>query len=778
MARKVTAPAQRRDGLRAIRMSAARLYIIALLLAIGCRSGNCATPEHVGQEEPAASVDKASEQGELDKQLNIYKTTLLEGKTEQIRIDAASVMLYSENPLAREALLDVLKQADNPAARAAVCKALNQTRAAHRPLKNSEDFIQPLVKLLATEEDFARAKLAAEATLVFRYEQVQGHLEKTASDNSLPPRVRLNAIYALQLHPDLKAILKLMALLDDSEGAVAEASQKALRSLGIQASRDAESRRQMMSDLQHLGPDAFLRDRIIREETEIRRLETQLSLWQARYLAVLNEVYDSKSDEAARSELLAQHLAGAETVVRLWALDKLADMRKGTDKPKLSGQIETILLDLISDQNRDVRLKTASLLSLMWELNSAERLLEQLKVEQDDQIRMELFVALGGACYFASLPTSGVKISTDLRKQTLEWAVAYLTEQDSEKARAGADVIRKLLEQNGLAADEVNKYLGLLVTKYAQQKGKAGVTLRGELLNSMAGLCAQRSVYRAQAASLFRPLFEDALGDEADLVRQAAVEGLVNIDKTNALKRLRTSFVNDASLVIRKRLVELTGEIGGAEDLSWLAEKIGTAGEGEPAWQAMLKIFGRSDAGALYKWVEQLDIEGAEGKLSDEQRMALLQVAEQKAVGENKAEVRDTIRRRLASLCRRRNEFQQAAEYLVLLRDAAVTRQQKEQCLSDLLDVYLRWPKVALATKLVENALREEDLGPDSLLVRSIDAYLAKPPEGTDPNSLLKALSEIQVKAPEDRPAWVRQLKRWSEAFAKVAEPGGADKRQ
>ncbi len=124
---------------------------------------------------------------------------------------------------------------------------------------------------------------------------------------------------------------------------------------------------------------------------------------------------------------------------------------------------------------------------MMVEINSSQRLLNQIKVEKDDEVRMELFVALGGACHYAYLPDSGIKISDEIRKQTLELAGGYLTEGQAQKAHKGAEVIRKLLEQDQLESAEAEKYLGLLAQTYEQQKDKADGLLRGELLGAMAG---------------------------------------------------------------------------------------------------------------------------------------------------------------------------------------------------------------------------------------------------------------------------------------------------
>ncbi|GAI63731.1 unnamed protein product, partial [marine sediment metagenome] len=107
------------------------------------------------------------------------------------------------------------------------------------------------------------------------------------------------------------------------------------------------------------------------------------------------------------------------------------------------------------------------------------------------------------------------------------------------------------------------------------QKEKPDGALRGELLSAMASLCTQGSACKAKAAKLFEPLFVKALSDETALVRETAVDGLIYIDKTNALKRLRKDiFINDPSEILRKKLIELAGSNGGKEDLTWLAEKI------------------------------------------------------------------------------------------------------------------------------------------------------------------------------------------------------------
>ncbi len=742
-------------------MSTKQLCLVVWLVMIICQP---ASPSVAGQDKPALPAGRPPAEAKPDEQLEINRNALLAGPSEQIRIKAAVVMLSSEDPLAREILLEALMQAENSAARAAVCKALIQFRVEHKPVKNKQEFIQPLLNILTTD-DSVGAKLAAEATLLFTYEQIQQGLEAIVTEVSLPVKARLNVIYALKLQPDIKAIFTLMNLLDDSESQVAAAAQAALHSLGIPVGKDAEVRQKIIDELKRQGPEAFLRDRLISRETEIRKLENELNVWRQRYRSALDRIYDAISEDLAKGKFLVVHLAGAEPIAKLWALEKVAQRRRGTN-PQLPVEIGPILINLISDPDMEIRLKTARVLALMGELNSAQNLADQLKVEPDDEVRMELFVALGGACYYASLPDSKFKIPKEVKEQTLEWAVKYLSEQEPKKAQKGAEVMKKLLEQGGLESVKVDRYLDLLAEKFNQQTKTANGTLRGELLSAMAGLCAPQSFYNAQAKKRFKPLFEAALSDKTDLVREAAVDGLIYIDKAGALRRLRKDFVNDPSAIVRKKLIDLAGEIGAKEDLVWLVEKVGSNSESEPAWQAMLKIFNNSDAGVLNEWIDKVISQNSQTKLSDEQKISFLEIAQRKAASENKPEMLKNVRQKLADLYIAIGQFERAAEYLGLLRETAQTMQEKEAFLSNLLVVYLRWPKVELGAKLVENCLLEKDLDPNNVIVRSIDEYLSNPSPGADPNTVLKVLAE--TKTPQSRPKWRQQLKKWAESLDKA----------
>lgn len=741
--------------LKVIRMSAKRLYLIILILAIGCQQAG------IGQDKPAVPAKGTPTKAELDPQLKVNKEALLKGS-----IDAATVMLFHDNPLARKILLDALKQTKNSAARMAVCKALIQTRSSNGEIKNKEDFIQPLLGVFATEVA-DEVQLAADAMLIYEYDKIKQPLEKIVTDASKPVKTRLNAIQALKRQPDMEATIRLIRLVDDSNKQVAAEAEEALHSLGIPVGENYWTREQNINELRSKGKDVFLRDWLIHQEALLREMRTKLNSWQKMYLTELSKRYDGISDDTARGKFLAEHLGSSEAITKLWALEKVSQWRKGTN-PKLPTELlEPILVNLISDPDRDVRLKIAGLLSLMVELNSAPRLLAQLEAEADEQVKAKLLDALGGACSYALLPSSPVKISPEIRNQALGWAAKYLSDEDAGKARKGADVLRRLLEPDGLKPEELDGYLAKLVTRYNLQKKKSDGALRGGLLSAMAGLCAQGSACRAKAATLFGRLFVEALSDETDFVRETAVDGLIYIDKRSALTRLR-SFVNDSSIVLRKKLIDLAGEVGGKEDLTWLAEKIGSNSESGPAWQAMLKIFNGSDSGILNEWMDKFTSQSSKSKLSDEQKIAFLKIAETKATGENKANMLKNVREKLAELYKRISQFERAGEYFDRLYKSARTDKEREAILPNLVDAYLRGSKVELAAKLVGQRLVKEDLDSDNVILGSIENYLSKPPAGADRNSVLKALSGIKLPGP--RPKWQEWLNNWIDRLIKSKE--------
>ena len=740
-------------------MSTKRLYLIILLLAIGCQQAGISVNKPI---LAANAKNGASAKAKPDVQLEIYKNALLEGSSEEIRIKAVTEMLSSENPLARKILIDALIQAKNSAARKAICKALSQSRSTEAEIKKKEDFIQPLLGVFATD-DATEAQLAADATLSFEYDKIGQALENITTDASKSVRMRVNAIHALKLWPNMEATIRLIRLVDDPEKTVSGEAEKALRSLGIPVGENYWVRQENIRELLGKGRDEFQREWIIRQETQMGNLRIEVQLWQDRYLSALNTIYDSMSDDAARGNSLKEYLSASEARIKLWALDKVYKWQFASGRQRLPAELEPILLKLISDPDKDVRLKTAGL-SVLGRMNSAEPLLAQLEAESDDQVKIALLDALGGTCSIA-LSVRPAKITPEIRKRALEFAKQFLSEEDTSKARKGAEVLPKLLERNGLQQEELEGYFGLLVTRYNQQKEKPDSALREALLSAMAGLCKQESAGRLMAAKLFKPLFIEALSDKADFVRERAVDGLIYIDPAAALARLRTNFYDDSSEILRKKVIDLAGEVGGKEDLPKLVGKIGSNSESGSAWQAMLKIFDGSDSATLNEWMGKLITQNSKPKLTDEQKIAFLKKAEAKAAAEPK--MLTSVIEKLADLYYTTGQFERAADYLDGQYKATSIAEEKDALLPKLVDASLRGSKLDLAVKLVGECLVKEDLSDGNAVLDSISNFMNKP-SGADPDTVLKVLSKVKFSGA--RPQWQQWLKNWTNRLGKNGE--------
>jgi HEAT repeat protein len=725
-----------------------RKSLVGLFIAFGLQAA--AWP---AADQPAAQPTAASEQ------LEINKNALLAGPDEQIRLKAASLMLDSNDPNARALLLDVLGKNENQQARLAICQAIAGSQGA-RAIPNSQEFIGPLVTFLTQQRDPASVRLAAQAMLIFKYDQLEKPLLAVLADKSLPAEARLNVVAVLRLQPDIRAIVRLIELLDDPDTQVVAASSEALKSLGIPAvGASRAARRQMIEEIQRIGKEEFLHYWGMRQgyESQIQQLKADRDTWKQKYLASLDQLYGQlAADSSARITFLAQYLSGSQGDERLWAVAKVSQWLHGTEpKSNLRTELGPQLIKLISDEDGRVRLSAAQVLELMPEMDCTQALLNQIKVETDDDVRTEEFVALGQACRYAFSPQSTLKLDSSTRKQTLDLAVQYLSSDVPAKAQRGAEVIRNLLEHNGLSEQEVSAYLDALADRYSRDDISSA--LRGELLNYMAALCGQ-SVYADQATSRFRGYFIAGLTDEDDLVREAAVTGLININKSEALSLLRKDFVNDKSANIRKRLIALAEEVGTAEDLNWLSEKMNSNPEGPPAWKAMLRIFGDANSELLSRWIARLE----QSNIAPGRMIAVLEIAERKAQSENDTQFLNDVRYKLAQLLAQTPDRDKAKKYYGILIKAEKNLGRKDQLRAELLRLYLADGQMKSAASLVANRLLEDDIDDESPIGQVLIDYVAGSPQHAQ--ELVSELQQIQPQMSRSKPLWHKLLQRLEQA--------------
>jgi len=275
------------------------------------------------------------------------------------------------------------------------------------------------------------------------------------TDSATPTRARVNAIQALKSRRNKRAAIKLIELLEDPDAGVSSEAAAALASIGIAPGATKEQRQATIEEIKRQTDAVFLGNRLGLLEEQKRAMAAELKDLERDYVALLTRMYKDLTDDTLKGKFLAEHLASSKAAVKLWAMEEALRWWKGTARTFPSQQFEPILIASISDPVKDVRLRTAEVLAEVVMLNAAQPLLTQLDIEQDDQVKTKLFVALGWACSSAvSSNSPPAKVSPEMkqvRTQTLKWAEKFLFDKNStEKAQIGASVIEKLLRRDGL----------------------------------------------------------------------------------------------------------------------------------------------------------------------------------------------------------------------------------------------------------------------------------------------------------------------------------------
>jgi len=159
------------------------------------------------------------------------------------------------------------------------------------------------------------------------------------------------------------------------------------------------------------------------------------------------------------------------------------------------------------------------------------------------------------------------------------------------------------------------------------------------------------------------------------------VDGLINIDKTMACVKFRKAgLFNDPRIEIRRKVVRLAGETGGREDLFWLWEKVVSSAESDlarVAWESMLNVLKRADLAVFGEWMGKFDPGNADSKLSDEHRLGVLKIAEQRFSEAGRVDMLIRIREWLAECYGRSGNFEQAANYWGILSEGAISAKDK-----------------------------------------------------------------------------------------------------
>jgi HEAT repeat protein len=728
-----------------------RVVALICLFVMLCGCGHYLLAAAEGPAAPAAPADP----DESARQLRIYADTLYQGGTEEVRVDAAIGLLVRQDADSRQVLLKALSGSDNPGVRTAVCRAMIRSRGLGSAAVPAEQFADPLIQVVCGTDE-AAARLAAEALLIYRFSEIEGLLTPLVKDAGRDLLVRLHGIYALQLRTEPQALRILIQLLDDPNPEIQQGAERALQeAFGIPVGTGRAVWSAILEQLRQKSPEDIRRERLLRQEMRLRELQEERDRWQRLYLTALDNEYEAQ-DSAVRGKYLLERLNSDLQPIRIWALQKVVRLTGETD-PALRER----LLSLLSDTDRDVRLQTAQVLTTMSVLNPAEKLLEQYKKETDPKVSLALFEALGEACYFAFSPGSNITLPEQIPAEVLEIAVVYLRNEQPVTAKIGAEVIRKLLELTEIDSYQATVYLTALLERY-QQAG-AGTTLaasfQGDLLMIMARLASQGN-HKTSASHLYKQAFAGAIADkDHPEIRLAGVTGLIGIDKAEALKICKEqNLVQDSSAAIREMLLDLAGQIGGREDLDWIAGQLSKNGTADSAWQAFRAICQRQNVDVCVAWAKQLEQQN--GK--PERVRQLWEISETKAQTENNSPLLEEIWSNLIRLYGESKEYAQILEVGKRIRAASGTSDYLYAIHPDLLRAALSIQQWAQAEILFKERLSRQDLDLSSPLFLMADEYIQNADIDIEVRrSFLAALEKIQSKPEHIK--WIQILESWKE---------------
>lgn len=704
-----------------------------------------------GPEAPQVSQEA------VNNQLKINHWTLSNSTDEQIRIDTAMELLENALPAARQILLDALNSTDNAAATSSVCKAINKYRSSSNLIPRREEFIQPLMNILKSQNSEI-ARLAAQATLIFNYREIKNHLDQIIKDSESADTAKRNAVYALQIRPDRETVLQLIDMLNSDDAVISSAAVGALQEW-LPIGDDKQRWQKIRRDIER-GRLDIVRERVLSQQDKVRRLNEDVLKWQKKYLTSLDNIYLAMADDNVRAKFVAENLTFEQTSVKLWAIEKI-NMWQKSGKLLPLDVLQKPLASLVSDSDPAVRIASVKLLGLLTNINSASALFEQLQTETLGDVKTEILIALGHVCNFALSPGSEVQINPQVRIETLKTAVEFF--KDSNPV-ISAEVIRNLLLQNGLEMSEVKPYFEFIAGNYSKAEDDQ---VRIRLIEEMERLCGGDSFYRATAGEVFREIFLAALNDKNNLVAAPAVSGLLKIDQAGAFEILKSQgFTGHSSSKIRTELISAAGQIGTAQDLEWLAalaDNAETDVERQRAADAMMNIFQYCQTDVLISWAQKL-YDGGKSQ-NDELLLAkartLFETAEKKAEAQQDVNSLVLLRRTLADSYAEALQFAAAAKYYGMLLQSATDVNERELLTANLLDMNIRGGQAESAKQLLANILLSNDIGEDKKVSKVLDKYFSENQNKERTAKMFRAIVSIQLAEANKYPLWTGQIAKW-----------------
>jgi hypothetical protein len=233
------------------------------------------------------------------------------------------------------------------------------------------------------------------------------------------------------------------------------------------------------------------------------------------------------------------------------------------------------------------------------------------------------------------------------------------------------------------------------------------------------------------------------------------------VDKTTAMQLFRElNLDSDNSPAVRQVMIELAGQTGNVEDLEWLCTQLGSNGQSELAWRAILTILQRQDAKVIYDWANRIE----QNPTATSQIVELLELAEQKAAAQKEEQLLCDLQVRLLKWYWNKGQYEQVVAY----RDKLAHKDRPQECIQNALrqtdgyavEAYLQVRQFGKMAAVVSELLKVDMLTQTSDITEMISAYFASEKIATeDKKSLLDSLAEIPISSEQNW--WQNKLEQW-----------------
>lgn len=694
----------------------------------------------------ASCLNAQTANGAVSEQLVINRAMLASGSDENIRVVAAKQLLVDSNEAARDIIVEILTKADNKQAVAAICTAMNQSCQWDAQVLYCDAYIKPLTGLLGSS-DIDIAHWAAQALSVYPYQVIKSDIEAILYNEQAPVDSRLNAIYAVGLKlSEKEAIDAMISLLDDKDISISEQAGKTLQGWAPMGTSKALWN-YVRTELKKKSPDEIVRDRLAAQETKVQQLQQQNKTVIDELVAAYELLYLTRSDPAAKSAFLLEAIKKPIAEVRGWAVRNIAVWRNSSDLPV---ELAAATMEVISDADPSVRLEAAKLMIYMAGANPSDKIMAQLQKEDSEPVQTALLEALSESCYYSLLPSSSIKLDPAVRIYTLNKAAEFLNHNTADRVVVGAEITRKLLEKNGLEDGVVEKYINGVLQRYKQAL-ENNQQLAARILGVLCRFCVNDFHYRAISKKMLEQEFVAALTAVNADTRKAAVTGLINIDKANALRTLRDKQIyNDPDAAVAETVITLAKEVGSSNDYIWLTEKAKHNIDG--VWPVIITILQREDVALVEKAINSIDTFA----IDDAKKIEMLEIGRKKAGLQYKSTVL------LARFYLSRTQTAQAAElYASLLKDAGGISAAVGDGDNAVKALVAGGNFPAVAT-LIGEMLKAGDIAPQSPL----GAFIAEAANADKTGALKAELVKITA---QSRQGWIQIVEPWKPAPAAPA---------